>query len=567
MTITSKLRRTLAVILALFVFTGMLSACTSNVVDSNDDGIKALPYDEAVEELNTFYKDIKPKTLTPRLDLDMEDAKPSDALSGIESYPITVDGNGDINIEIAAATEFSSSAPDDWLNVVAKKFNNEGYKVGEKTVSVSIRKITSGEVLTYMVDGGYRPDVYVPSNEAWGEMLKAKGFSFTKLTDRLAGNTAGILMKRDIYDKFIEKYNELTVDNVLNAAIAGDIVFGYTNPYTSSTGLNILSSMLYAFDNKNPLSEKSTQALISYQRNAPTAAYTTAELCNKAAKGVIGAMVMEEQSFVNKPELADYVYTPAGIRHDHPVYFFGNDAEKQQAAKLFVDYCLSDEMQKLATERGFNRHDDYKSQPNGMDGKGYLAAQNVWKINKNGGRPVIAVFVADTSGSMNYNSRIQGLKKSLLSSMQFIPSDCHIGLVHYDTNVYIDLPIKEFDDTQRAYFSSAVKDLTPGTDTATYSATLVGLKMIEDAMKKVPDAKPILFVLSDGEQNVGYNFKRFAPIAKGLGVQIYAIGYEMGSGGKSQMDGLAHINSEMDSINTDVDHIVDLFRNLFQVNT
>ena len=121
----------------------------------------------------------------------MEDAKPSDALSGIDSYPITVDGNGDIDIEIAAATEFSSSAPDDWLNVVAKKFNNEGYKVGEKTVTVSIRKITSGEVLTYMVDGGYRPDVYVPSNEAWGEMLKAKGFSFTKLTDRLAGNTAG----------------------------------------------------------------------------------------------------------------------------------------------------------------------------------------------------------------------------------------------------------------------------------------------------------------------------------------------------------------------------------------
>lgn len=565
-----KLKKALAITLALLVLFSLFSGCMADNVmttDPNDDSIKALPYDEAIEELNTFYKEISPTKLAPRLDLDMDDAKPSDALSGIDSYPIMVQGNGSINIEVAAATEFSAEAPDDWLNVVAQQFNRKGYQIGDKTVSVSIRKITSGEVLTYMVDGGYRPDLYVPSNEAWGEMLKAKGFSPIKLTDRLAGNTAGILMKQDIYDEFIKKYNELNVGTVLQAAIAGDLVFGYTNPYTSSTGLNILSAMLYSFDNKNPLSEKATQALISYQKNAPTAAYTTAELRNKAAKGVIGAMVMEEQSYINQPELADYVYVPAGIRHDHPAYFFGNDAEKQQAAQMFVDYCLSDEMQKLATEKGFNRHDEYRPQPNGMDGKGYLAAQNVWKVNKNGGRPVIAVFVADASGSMSENSRIQGLKKSLLSSMQFIPEDTYIGLVHYDDNVYIDLPIAQFDNTQRSYFSSAVKELSPGTNTATYSATLVGLKMIEDALAEVPNAKPLLFVLSDGQQNRGYTFERFGPIAKGLGVQIYAIGYEMSESGKNQMNGLARLCSELDSFNTDVKHIVDLFRNLFQVNT
>ena len=102
----------------------------------------------------------------------------------------------------------SSAAPDDWMNRVAQNFNKSGAKIGGKSVSVTVRKITSGEVLTYMTEGDYRPDVYAPSSDAWGEMLKSKGVGVIKVADRIAGNTAGVLMEKNTYNKFIEKYKK-----------------------------------------------------------------------------------------------------------------------------------------------------------------------------------------------------------------------------------------------------------------------------------------------------------------------------------------------------------------------
>ena len=553
-------------IIAVTIIVAALSGCGGESAKTeNANEYERLSYDDAVHELDALYGDIKPKEISPRLDVGMTNGTVASSLASIDTFPIE-EGGGEIDIEIAAATEFSSDEPDDWLKVVAEKFNRSNNTVDGKKVSVSVRTITSGEVVTYMTEGGYRPDCYIPSNDAWGQMLDAKSIKTIKVTDRIAGNTAGILMKKTVYDQFIEKYEEVTVANVLEAANNGDIIFAYTNPYTSSTGLNILSSMLYAFDNNNPLSDEAVGKLIEYQKNAPTAAYNTAILKNSAAKGIIDAMVMEEQAYINELELRDYVFTPAGIRHDHPVYTFDYVSdEKQEVVRMFVEYCLTDEMQKLATQKGFNRHDDYKSQENGMDGNGYFAAQRVWKQNKNGGRPVIAVFVSDISGSM-YGTRINALKQSLLSTMQYISSDCYVGLVSYDDTVYINLPVRQFDDQQRAYFSGAVKDIdTKGGKTATYDATIVGMKMLLEAQEQNPDAKLLLFVLSDGDQNYGYRLSRIAPIVGGLNIPVYTIGYEMPKAGEKELSQLSDIN-EAATISADVDGIVNDLRNLFNVN-
>ncbi len=553
-------------IIVVTIIVAALSGCGGESAKTeNANEYERLSYDEAVHELDALYGDIKPKEISPRLDVDMTTGTVASSLASIDTFPIE-EGGGEIDIEIAAATEFSSDEPDDWLKVVAEKFNRSNNTVNGKKVSVSVRTITSGEVVTYMTEGGYRPDCYIPSNDAWGQMLDAKSIKTIKVTDRTAGNTAGILMKKTVYDQFIEKYKEVTVANVLKAANNGDIVFAYTNPYTSSTGLNILSAMLYSFDNKNPLSDEAVNQLIEYQKNAPTAAYNTAVLKNSAAKGIIDAMVMEEQAYINELELRDYVFTPAGIRHDHPVYTFDYVSdEKQEVVRMFVEYCLTDEMQKLATQKGFNRHDDYRSQENGMDGNGYFAAQRVWKQNKNGGRPVIAVFVSDISGSM-YGTRVNALKQSLLSTMQYISSDCYVGLVSYDDTVYINLPVRQFDDQQRAYFSGAVKDLdTKGGKTATYDATIVGMKMLLEAQEQNPDAKLLLFVLSDGEQNYGYRLSRIAPIVGGLNIPVYTIGYEIPKDGEKELNQLSGIN-EAATISADVDGIVNELRNLFNVN-
>ena len=391
-----------------------LAGCGGSEVRT--EGEKKMSYDDASSELSSLMKKINVKTIqNPTLDIYMSETSKADALDDISTFPVTVRGNGDIDIEVAAATEMSADAPDDWMNAVAKDFNREGFKINGRTVSVSVRKITSGEAVTYMIDGGYEPQVFAPSNYAWGDMLKASGIDIIKIADRIAGNTAGILIQKDVYDKFIEKYKEATVGNVLDATINGDLVFAYTNPYTSSTGLNILTAMLKSFDEDDPLSDNAAQKLIEYQRSSPPVAYTTAVLRQSAAKGVINAMVMEEQAYVNTPELKSFQYIPAGIRHDHPVYTFEwASKEEQEAAKLFTEYCQNEENQALATEKGFNRHDDYEGQDPGMTGTDFLNAQKIWKQNKNGGKPIVAVFVSDISGSMD-GEPLNALKRSLIN--------------------------------------------------------------------------------------------------------------------------------------------------------
>ena len=513
-------KKIVAGVLSLAMLSGIAAGCTKYESGSE----KVYSYDEAIKELKAFNDQIQTDEVRPQLDIYKNEAA-SATLADIKTFPLTVEGNGSINIEIAAATEFSSDSPDDWMNIVAENFNRSGVTVGGKSVSVTVRRITSGEVLTYMTEGDYKPDVYAPSSEAWGLMLAAKGVGTVELADRIAGNTAGVLMEKKTYDSFTEKYGEVTLENVLNASLAGDLTFAYTNPYTSSTGLNILTSMLYAFDKDDPLSQTAQQKLIDYQKQSPPVAYTTGVLRDQATKGIIKAMVMEEQAYHNTPELKNYVYTPAGIRHDHPLYTF-----------------------------------DY-----GMDGAGYLAAQKIWKQSKDGGQPIIAVFVADVSGSMA-GSPINSLKESLLATSSYISSDNYIGLVSFADNVHINLPIDVFDDEHRAYFSGAVKALDIEGSTATYNAVLVALKMMVDKKEEIPNAKMMLFVLSDGEQNRGYSLDRVAPIVGGLKIPVYTIGYNLTSDSQAtnELKRLSGIN-EASLINATSDDLINHMRNLFNV--
>ncbi len=567
--ISLKLRSMLALLLAA---TCLLNGCGSgSASDSGALGHNQRNHyteEEALAELEIKLEQVdKPKTNQPRLYIDDSSTTPT-SLASIDTFPLTVQGKGSIDIEIAAATELSAEAPDDLINVLAKKFNQQKISVNGQTASVSVRKITSGEVVTYMVNGDYRPTVYLPSFYVWADMLEAKGFTPIKLTDRMAGNTAGILMEKATHDEFVEKYGEVTVAKVMEASLAGDLTFGNANSYTSSTGLNMTARMLESFDPANPLSSSATQKLLEYQKNAPSVAYTTAVLQQNAINGVLKAMVMEEQAYINAPELRDFVYIPFGIRHDHPVYTFDYASEDEQAvAREFVKFCLSDEAQKIATSKGFNRHDDYVSPKTNMTGADYWSVQQIWKETKDGGKPILAVFVADVSGSMRKNGALTSLQKSLLATMEFINEENYIGLVSYSDRVYKNLEIAKFDATQQAYFAGAVHDLSSGGGTATYDAVLVALDMLYKKAAEVPDAQLMMFVLSDGEQLDGFELDKVIDIVDGLDVQIYTIGYNLdltGERARSELQTLSALK-EAEMIDAKSEDIVNQLRGLFNI--
>lgn len=102
------LKGVLSAVLAL-----SLTACSNNVTN-NTTLNNALSYDDAVTELGTFYRKINPSTVPARLDVDMAEASVADSLADIDTFDMMLTGNGSLNLEIAAPSEFSGkSYPDE----------------------------------------------------------------------------------------------------------------------------------------------------------------------------------------------------------------------------------------------------------------------------------------------------------------------------------------------------------------------------------------------------------------------------------------------------------------------
>ena len=137
------MKKYIALILVLILSLSLFSGCDGAYEDG--DNIPVISQEDAVKEMNALLTNVRVYTKDAPIDMDVIDENPAAALADISTFPITVQGSGRINIEIAAATEFSAAAPDDWMNVVAERFNREGFTVGGSSVSVSVRKITSSK--------------------------------------------------------------------------------------------------------------------------------------------------------------------------------------------------------------------------------------------------------------------------------------------------------------------------------------------------------------------------------------------------------------------------------------
>jgi Ca-activated chloride channel family protein len=554
------MKKSLCILLASLLCVSLsLSACSG----TSGGGKSKLNAKESAETLDALLSKITVHESELHADLsESEVVSASDELPDISTYPLSVTADTPLSIEIFSSTEKAGTGKDGWFNEIAERFNAEGFEVGGQRVSVSIRPIASGLALDYITTGKYRPDVFSPANELWASMIEDSGVSLTKTTDRLAGNTAGILMKQSTYKKYTEKFGEVTLDKVIGAVISGDLVLGYTNPYASSTGLNILTAILKSFDSADPLGETAVTKLVEFQASVPPVAFTTAQMRESAKKGVIDTMVMEYQAYINEPTLKDYVFTPMGVRHDSPVYTIGDvSADKQEVLKLFTEYCLNPESQAEAKKDGFNANDDYKGVSPDMTGAELYNAQHIWKDNKDAGRPVAAVFVADTSGSME-GTPIAELMKSLVNASTYIGDDNYVGLVSYSDDVYIDLPIDAFTGKQRAYFNGAVKNLSAAGGTATYDAVLVAAKMLLDKKSELPNAKLMMFVLSDGEQNEGFSLNKISPVIGGLNIPVHTIGY---NANLEELSELSSINEGL-NINADDTNVVYNLKNVFNAN-
>jgi Ca-activated chloride channel family protein len=519
--------------------------------------------EDAGKQLSKLYSNIKISTETPvkgQIDLDPVDVASS--LPDISKFTIAVDNTTDNFVEIFSSTEKSGTGVDGWLAEVATEFNSANISVNGKPASVKIRNIASGTAADYIKSGKYVPDAYTPSNELWGEMIKASGVKTQLVSKRLVGNVPGIVIVKAKYDALVDKYGSVNVKTVTEAISNNEFSMGYTDPFASSTGLNFLVTALNSFDSSNILGDKAVQGFEKFQANVPFIASTTIQMREAAKSGMLDGFVLEYQTYVNAADFkSGYVFTPFGVRHDSPLYALGELPQaKLDIIKKFADFVAQGNYQQSAKEKGFNNLEDYKSELAAVDGNLLSSAQKLWKEKKNGGKPIAAVFVTDVSGSMD-GEPLNRMKESLLKGQKYLGRDNSIGLVSYSSDVTINLPIAKYDTNQQSMFVGAVNSLQASGGTATFDGIVVALKMLQDELAINPAVKPMIFVLSDGETNEGYSLKDIKGLIETYNVPIFTVGYNANI---KALQSISSIN-EAASINADTDDVVYKIGNLFNV--
>lgn len=498
------------------------------------------------KSLETLEKKVKVDKKTPtKGTISFNTNNLYDELPEIDKYPLAVEGRGDIDIEIFTSGEKAGKGNDSWLIDVAESFNGSGQKLPNgKTVSMSVRSVPSGTAADYIISNKYLPDIYTPSNTLFGEYAIANDGDLELYEERLVGNTAGILVKKGTYSDF---------DSVIKAVQDNQINVGYTNPQTSATGLNLLLTLL----------KDGTDNFTKFNANIPYVAYTTQQMRDSASNGRLDGMLTEYQAYINDANLTSiYDFIPFGVRHDNPA-FICKPSEKtqdqQDAIRMVIDYCKSPEMQQIATSKGFNANEDYTSTLS-FSGAEVTQGLLTYKQEKDNGKDIIAVFVADCSGSMDGEPMNQ-LKNSLSNAMSYINDNNYVGFVSYSNNVSIELPIAQMDLNQRSYFQGAIDNLYASGSTSTYEALVVAAKMIEDEKVNHPDAKYMIILLSDGYANGNYNLSDIEGAIRETGIPVHTIGYG-DDADKDALGQIANIN-EAATINADSDDIVYKLKSLF----
>jgi len=549
----------LAIGAIVFVLVYLGISYTSNLGKSEDQ-VSAEGADKRLEKV---YNKIKPATAAPiKGQIDLDPVSVADALPDIGKFEVAVEPSTTSFVEIFSSTEKSGTGVDGWLREVGEAFNRSGAVVNGQPVSVKIRNIASGTAADYIRSGKYVPDAFTPSNELWGEMVKASGVQVELIEKRLAGNVTGIVVKQAKYDELVEKYGSLGVRTVTDAIAANELSMGYTDPFASSTGLNFLVTALASFDSSDLLGQTAVQGFESFQANVPFIASTTLQMREAAKSGALDAFVLEYQTYANAADLqGGTVFTPFGVRHDSPLYALGELPQaKRDILKAFAAFALKADNQKLAEEKGFGGMKDYVSELEPVPGTTLIAAQKLWKEKKDAHKPIAAVFVADVSGSMN-GEPLNRLKESLLQGQKYLGRDNSIGFVSYASKVEINLPIAKYDTNQQSMFVGAVNSLQAGGGTATFDGIAVAMKMLQEELAVNPDTRPLIFVLSDGETNEGHSLKDIRGLIETYRIPIYTIGYNADIQALQNISGI----NEAASINADTEDVVYKIGNLLNV--
>ena len=463
---------------------------------------------------------------------------------------------------------------------MADKFNTQNLKTESgKKIQVGIRNIPSGISQRMIAEKVAKPTAYTPSNQLWIAMLKSAGVETKEITPELVPNQPGILLNQKAkQDNFGSE--EVTFDKLLDAIVAVKIAVGYTNPYTSSSGLNLLYTIFWRAaghqkDGKpltvSDLESPQVNSLFKqFQKQVLVTGLTTLDLKDVAVRNPekLPAFVTENFSYASlkkSPEFAQSTFIPFGLTHNSPlVAFKWTTPEQQQALEKFAQFAQSEAMQKLAPPLG-KEVTDYlqkKQIPAIPKGEVLTTAQTFWKQQKDAGQTVYLMTVIDTSGSMD-GKPLNAVKEGLRIASSEINAGNYVGLVSYGDQPIDLVPLAPFDQMQHKRFLAAIDGLKADGATAMYDGVMVGLSKLMEQKKANPNCKFYLLLLTDGQTNRGFNFDKIKEIIEYSGIRVYPIAY--GDVNQEELNAIAALRESTVKTGTP-ENVQELLKGLFQVN-
>jgi Ca-activated chloride channel family protein len=323
------------------------------------------------------------------------------------------------------------------------------------------------------------------------------------------------------------------------------VYYGHTDPFISSTGLSTLIAEFYAAARADGFTGR---RLTLEQVNDPEVqagvreieqlirhySRRTTEFKEYIAQGpdYLDFVALEENDliYINRglteyqpPERLVALYPKEGtFWHEHPMGIVSAPwvtTEQQEAARVFVDYVLTPDAQRLIMSEGFrpanpdvplefpfvSENGVDPNQPTTVldvpDAAVITAIQQNWELVK---KQADILLVIDVSGSMSSENKIGQAQEAALAFIEALETNNRVGLLTFSNRVDLRVPIGDLERTRSQLYSN-IRSLRAEGGTELFQATAAAV----DIMNEQPDEGRIraVIVLSDGADTGDQGFR------------------------------------------------------------
>jgi len=437
-------------------------------------------------------------------------------------------------VEVAANTSLTP-----WLEAATERFNEARTETAAgKPVYAALNPVEAGQAVTTMAASGDLPALWIPDDVVWANLLADQGISsFQGDCVSLAESPLVIAMWRPVAEALGwpgRSLGWLDVGSLAADPSAWDyysggqfgdtLRLGHTHPGLSGSGAGTLLAIVQAAEAKteavdvDEIQKPIVQASVSAFEAAVSWFSSTTDGLGRTMSergiGYLGAAVMYESTVVNygsgDPGLVPIYPFEGTFVATHPACVNGvAEAETQEAARIFRDYLLAEEAQRMALVNGLRpvhhgvpprapldeSHGVDLAQPEIVFGPPSVdtiyAVQDLWQSAR---KDVNLVMLLDTSGSMQ-GRKIERARAAAVQFVEQMGDDDFITIIAFSTRP-ATIVYHEQAGLARGEAIGALEGLEADGHTALYDA--IGDAAAVIAATHSPQASNAMVVLTDG---------------------------------------------------------------------